>query len=128
MSYNTSVSSQVQNILGYTHYAAFLTQSGTSAPSADTEVNNFTGVTFTWARTSAGLYTVTASSAVFTANETAVIMSTPLSSLNTFNAVITSTTVITLTTALSSVIATVLASVATDALLTNSLLEIRVYN
>ena len=112
----------------YTRYSALLTQSGTAAPSAASVVNEFGSTTFTLARTSAGLYTITANSAVFTANKTAVILSTPLSSLNTLNAVVTSTTVITLTTALSSVIATVLTAVATDGLLTNSLIEIRVYN
>lgn len=50
--------------LDYTTYAAKLTQSGTSAPTA-TEYANTSGATFELARTSAGIYTLTASSAIF---------------------------------------------------------------
>lgn len=128
MTYNFPVNTQIKNYLGYTSYSALITQLSTSAPATGSVVNNFSPTTFTWARTTAGIYTVTANSGVFTANKTVVLMSPPLSSLNTFNAVITSTSVITITAGLSSVIATVLTNVPTDALLTNSLFEIRVYN
>ena len=54
----------------YTSYVALLTQT-TGAPVA-TVVQNTTGATFTWARTGGGIYTITASSAIFTANKTLV--------------------------------------------------------
>lgn len=57
--------------LGYTLYTALLTQTGTNAPVA-TVLQNTTGGTLTWTRQSAGNYTVTASSALFTANKTIV--------------------------------------------------------
>ena len=59
--------------LGYTVYTALLTQAGTAAPVA-TILQNTTGGTFTWTRQSAGNYTVTASSALFTANKTIVFV------------------------------------------------------
>ena len=57
--------------LGYTIYTALLTQAGTAAPVA-TILQNTTGGTFTWTRQSAGNYTVTASTALFTADKTIV--------------------------------------------------------
>ena len=59
--------------LGYTVYTALLTQAGTAAPVA-TILQNTTGTTFTWARTSSGTYTITASSNAFTSNKTIVFM------------------------------------------------------
>ena len=55
--------------LGYTVYTALVTQAGTAAPVA-TILQNTTGATFTWARTSSGTYTITASSNAFTNNKT----------------------------------------------------------
>ena len=57
--------------LGYTVYTALLTQAGTAAPVA-TILQNTTGGTFVWTRQSAGNYTVTASTALFTVNKTIV--------------------------------------------------------
>lgn len=108
----------------YKSYQAIVTQTSTSAPSAVVLNNDFGSTTFTWARTSAGLYTCTASAATFTANKTIVIMSQPLATLVSYFTVITSTTVVTLT---SGLLAAGVA-VVTDALLTNTLIEIRVYN
>jgi len=59
--------------LGYTLYTALLTQAGAAAP-VPTVLQNTTGKTFTWTRQSAGNYTVTASSALFTANKTIVFV------------------------------------------------------
>ena len=59
--------------LGYTVYTALLNQTGTAAPVA-TILQNTTGGTLTWTRQSAGNYTVTASSALFTANKTIVFV------------------------------------------------------
>ncbi len=68
---NFTVDSVVQAGLGYTVYTALLTQTGTGAPVA-TILKNNTGATFTWARTSSGTYTITASSNAFTSNKTLV--------------------------------------------------------
>lgn len=111
----------------YKSYQAIVSQTSTSAPSA-TVFQNELGATMTWARTSTGLYTLTAGSAVFTSNKTVVTISNPITGLVLYTAVITSTSVITVLTGLAAVIATVLTNVATDALLTNALIEVRVYN
>ncbi len=63
------VDSVAPGVAGATGYIASWTQASTSAP-VPVEIFNNTGATFTWARTSQGLYTVTASSAVFTTNKT----------------------------------------------------------
>jgi len=59
--------------LGYTVYTALLTQAGTAAPVA-TVLQNTTGKTFAYARTSGGDYTVTASSSLFTVDKTIVFL------------------------------------------------------
>lgn len=111
----------------YKSYQAIVSQTGTSAPSATAFLNEL-GASMTWARTSAGLYTLTAGSSVFTSNKTVIILSEPLVGLVSYVIVPTSGTVITMTTVLNSVIATVLTATATDALITNLLVEVRVYN
>lgn len=111
----------------YNSYQAIVTQSGTSAPSATVALNEL-GATLTWGRTSAGIYTITAGSAVFTSNKTVILLSNPITGLVTYIVVPTSTTIITVSTFLLSVIATVLTAVGTDALMTNLLVEIRVYS
>lgn len=118
----------ILDYLGYTLYSAILNQTGTSAPVPTKVVNKFGAVTFTWARSGVGIYTVTANSAVFTANQTVVVMGVEGLKLRIFDAVVTSTTVITLNTATIAfnTPSTLLASNG-DALLTNILFEIRVY-
>ena len=59
------------SVAGYKVYTALLTQAGATAPVA-TILQNTTGGTLTWTRQSAGNYTITASSALFTANKTIV--------------------------------------------------------
>ena len=59
------------SVAGYKVYTALLTQAGATAPVA-TILQNTTGGTLTWTRQSAGNYTVTASSALFTADKTIV--------------------------------------------------------
>lgn len=108
-------------------YEALITQSGTSAPTAVEYKNEFPGVTFTWARTGAGVYTITASTAVFTTNKTVITMGMPLVGLVNYIVVPTSTTVITITTGVTSLVATVLSVLATDALLSNTWIQVRVY-
>lgn len=107
-------------------YVANLTQTSTGAPTA-TVLENDLGVTPVWARTSAGLYTCTAGSAVFTSAKTGVVMGTPIpvDTMATAEAVLTSTTVITITTKnykTSDDTAVVL-----DGLLTNTLIIIEVW-
>lgn len=111
----------------YKSYQAIITQSGTSAPSVVLGLNEL-GATMTWARTTAGIYTLTAGSSVFTSGKTVILLSEPLVGLVSYVVVPTSGTVITMTTVLNSVIATVLTATATDALITNLLVEVRVYN
>lgn len=127
---------QTQNLINevlneatpYTAYVAKLTQTGTDAPVAVRYDSNFSGVTMTWARTSAGLYTLTASTATFTAGKTFAIISGNQTSLIETVVAYTSTTVVTITTNVMSESANVLIATATDALLDGGLIEIRVYS
>lgn len=59
--------------LGYTVYTALITQTGTEAPVA-TVLQNTTGKTLTYGRTSGGDYTITASASLFTADKTIVFL------------------------------------------------------
>lgn len=105
-----------------------LTQTSTNAPVATQLENDFpAATTLTWARTSAGLYTLTASTAIFTAGKTVVLMGTPIpvDTMASVEVVLTSTTVITITTKnykTSDDTATVL-----DGLLTNTSFIVEVY-
>ncbi len=108
-------------------YQALISQTGGSAPSATNLVSDFGAVTFTWARTNAGIYTVTASSAVFTSGKTAVLITDPSNALWAFRPVVTSTTVITITTSVLAVLAVVLGATNTDGLLSGNLVEVRVF-
>jgi len=56
---------------GVLTYVAILNQSGTGAPTASIALNTL-GVTITFARTTTGQYTATASGSVFTSNKTVV--------------------------------------------------------
>lgn len=108
----------------YKSYQARISQSGTSAPSATVYNTDFGAVTFTWARTSTGVYTVTTNSAVLTANKTH--FSVQPSSGAPFNVCgfVTSTTVVSFTT--SQLTAGVY--LAGDDVFSKQLIEIRVYN
>lgn len=106
----------------YKSYQAKLTQSSTGAPTV-VEYVNTTGGTMTWARSSSGVYTCTANSAVFTANKTHVIMGAPSNGLISLSPVNTSTTVVTLNTGLLALGV----AVPTDGQMTNILYEIRIY-
>ena len=61
------------SVAGYKTYTALLTQAGTAAPVA-TILQNTTSETFTWTRQSAGNYTITASSSLFTVDKTIVFL------------------------------------------------------
>tara|TARA_R110002050_G_scaffold108730_1_gene219544 strand:+ start:920 stop:1390 length:471 start_codon:yes stop_codon:yes gene_type:complete len=77
--------------LGYTVYVASLIQAGTAAPVA-TVLQNTTGGTFTWSRTSTGKYKATISGITLPANKV-VIFENATNDLN-LGGKITSTTVI----------------------------------
>jgi hypothetical protein len=112
----------------YTAYEAIVTQSGGSAPSAVRKDANFGATTFTWARSLAGQYTVTASTPTFTAGKTVVITSLEANGLQKYTAAVTSTTVVTFNSTVQSVITLILSLTGTDGLFTNTLVEIRIYN
>lgn len=117
-------------------YQTIVTQTGTTAPAVSgsfTPVSGYpTGTTFTWARTGAGVYTLTASTAVFnTAGKTGVFIGT-LNNLNaSCKAVVTSSTVITVTTAVQSVAVLGLlglTTTTTDALLSQTMVYVQTYS
>jgi len=68
---NFPIGSVVATGIGYTAYTALLSQIGIAAP-VDTIVKNNTGVTYTWARSATGVYTITASSNIFDTTKTLV--------------------------------------------------------
>lgn len=115
-----------------TSYQTIVSQTGTAAPSAGiTPITTYpSGTTFTWARSSAGVYTLTASTAVFSTTKTAVFIS-PLTNLNAqARGVVTSTTVITFTTAIGSLLGLGLlgfTATNTDALLSNTMVYVQTY-
>ncbi len=86
-----SVLNQVN--LGYTTYVATITQAGTNAPVAN-EIQNTTGETIAWTYNTEGRYVATIENATFTANKTAVFLSSA-SNNNRFvkTGVVTTTTV-----------------------------------
>lgn len=118
-----------------TSYQTIVSQTGTAAPTVSggfAPPNTYpAGTTFTWARTSAGVYTLTASSAVFNTSKTGVFVA-PLQNLNaSVRAVVTSTTVITVTTAVQSVAVLGLlglTTTATDALLSGTMIYVQTYS
>jgi hypothetical protein len=61
----SSVAAFADATAAYTAYTIIFGQTGSAAPTVDQLLQNTTGATFTWARTGAGTYTVTASSALF---------------------------------------------------------------
>lgn len=112
-------------------YQTIVSQTGTSAPTTAGVVNTYAGApTFTWARTAPGVYTLTASAAVFTAGKTGIV----LGSLNNLNAsyktVVSSSTVLTITTAIGSLLGLGLLGLTatnTDALLTATQVTVQTY-
>ena len=70
-----SIASVVNQVnLGYTTYVATITQTGTNAPVAN-EIQNTTGGTIAWTYSTPGRYVATIENATFTANKTAVFLS-----------------------------------------------------
>ena len=117
---NFTVDSVVQAGLGYTVYTALLTQTGTGAPVA-TILKNNTGVTYTWARTGTGEYTITASGNAFTNNKTLICLMGQRAFNIPLNFRRDSDTVISLFSANSS-------GTSTDGVITDLSFEIRIYS
>lgn len=117
-----------------TSYQTIVSQTGTAAPAVSggfTAASTYpAGTTFTWARTGAGVYTLTASSAVFSTSKTGVFVA-PLQNLNaSIRAVVTSSTVITVTTAVQSLAVLGLVGFTatnTDALLSGTMIYVQTY-
>lgn len=105
----------MQSQTGFSRYAANLTQSSTDVPVVTVLENDFPG-TMVWTYSGVGVYILTASLPVFTAAKTRIRLT---SAGGVVTAVITSTTVITITTKSD-------AGAAANALLTNSLFEVEV--
>jgi len=101
------------SVAGYKVYTALLTQAGTAAPVA-TVLQDTTGGTFTWSRQSAGNYTITASSALFTVNKTIVFANNGSTTTTFLKWNRTSDTTITL--------------ISADGQFTNGSFEIRIYS
>lgn len=120
---------------GPSSYQTIVSQTGTAAPAVAggmTPVNNYSGTpTFTWARTGTGVYTLTASSAVFnTSGKTGVFITPPQNLNGSFRAVVTSSTVITVTTAVQSLAVLGLlgfTATPTDALLSGTMVYVQTY-
>lgn len=116
-------------------YQTIVSQTGTAAPAVSgsfTPMNTYAGSpTFTWARTGAGVYTLTASSAIFNTSGKTGVFIAPLQNLNgSIRAVVTSTTVITVTTAVQSLAVLGLlgfTATNTDALLNQTMLYVQTY-
>lgn len=117
-------------------YQTIVTQSGTSAPAVSgsfAPTNTYAGSpTFTWARTGAGVYTLTASAAVFnTSGKTGVFVGS-LNNLNgSYKTAVTSSTVITITTAVQSLAVLGLlgfTATNTDGLLSQMMVYVQTYS
>ena len=68
-----SIAGLANTTAAYSVYTALITQTGQTAPVA-TVLQNTTGKTFTYGRTSGGDYTITASENLFTVNKTIVFL------------------------------------------------------
>lgn len=114
----------LDTVQGYKSRESFVTQSATGTPTESVAHTDFGATTFTWARTSAGLYTLSASGATFTANKTAIIFGALGNGLASVKYTVTSSTILTIQTGL---LAAGVA-VATDALFLNTYMKIIVQN
>lgn len=112
-------------------YQTIVSQTGTAAPAVSgglVPVNTYAGApTFTWARTGTGVYTLTASSAVFnTSGKTGVSISASTSPLNNVSAVVTSSTVITFTSSSLNLLALGVSNA--DALMSKTMIYVQTYS
>ena len=105
----------------FTVYSALISQSGTGIPTAKV-LENTTGVTFSYTRNSVGNYMITGSSNVFTTDKTAVIHS-----INTNGSFSNSRMYAYSIGAQFFTIETYSATTATDGIITDAFIEIRIY-
>ena len=112
----SSVAAFANATAAYTAYTIIYGQSGTAAPTVDQLLQNTTGATFTWARTGAGTYTITANSALFTSSKTICFLNNGgVTDTQTIQWTRTSNTVLTITTS-------------ADAKITKGSFEVRIYS
>lgn len=130
----TDLAAAIAAIAGATSYQTIVSQTGTAAPAVSggfTPTSTYGATTFTWARTGAGVYTLTASTAVFNTSGKTGVFVAPLQNLNgSIRAVITSSTVITVTTAVQSLAVLGLVGFTatnTDVLLNNTMIYVQTY-
>ena len=116
----SSIAAFANPSVGYSSYVALITQVNTDAPTAKI-LQNTTGATLTWARTSAGIFTVTSNISVFTADKTIVFANCGDDNTASGDPDIiwarTSNTVLTIT-----------ASAGLDSVLTDGSFEVRIYS
>lgn len=112
---NFLISTLADYFVPYQIYAALLTQAGVANPPVATILQNNTGATVTWTRTSPGIYIATANSNIFTSNKTSVIINQG-SGVSSNNCKWTSGATNTVT-----------IDVGTDGVLTGGFIEIRIY-
>tara|TARA_R110002073_G_scaffold268114_1_gene431348 strand:+ start:9 stop:476 length:468 start_codon:yes stop_codon:yes gene_type:complete len=116
----SSIAAFANPSVGYSSYVALITQVNTDAPTAKI-LQNTTGATLTWARTSAGVFTVTSNISVFTADKTIVFANCGNDSTASGDPDIiwarTSNTVLTIT-----------ASAGLNSVLTDGSFEVRIYS
>ena len=80
--------------LGYTVYTALITQAAGNNPPIATVLQNTTGGTIAWTRSSTGRYVATISGKTYTANKTAVLVTFGGNNDNILRPVVSSTTAI----------------------------------
>lgn len=130
----TDLAAAIASVAGATSYQTIVSQTGTAAPAVSggfTPTSTYGATTFTWARTGAGVYTLTANAAVFSTSKTGVFITPPQNLNGSFRAVVTSSTVITVTTAVQSLAVLGLlgfTAVNTDALLNNTMIYVQTYS
>jgi len=111
----TSVAAFANATAAYTAYTIIFSQVA-AAPTVDQLLQNTTGATFTWARTGAGTYTVTADSALFLAAKTICFLNNGgVTDSQNIQWTRTSSTVLTITTS-------------ADAKITKGSFEVRIYS
>lgn len=120
------------NVPTYKSYQTVVSQTGSAAPTDGTTPVNagYAGITFAWARSSAGVYTLTASANAFVTGKTSLINSQVPNLNAVIKGVVTSPTVFTVTSAVQSVAILGLLGLTTtptDGILSGTLIDVRTY-
>lgn len=112
-------------------FQTIISQSGTSAPAnLITPINTYAGSpTFTWARTGTGVYTLTASSAVFdTSGKTGAFIQNLANPVNNLVGVVTSSTVVTFTSSSLGIASLLFGATAADSLVSKIMVYVQTYS